>query len=185
MKLSLYYKIDSFINSRIIPTGNYRKANTLIAAFLGLFSNQTTQTTLTLKDTNGTNRSNTSSGNSFRLLASAGQTTSGIVLGTGSTPVSISDYQLETKINHGNNTGELDYSFMIFPEIYILSGSSYYTTARRTFLNNSGSLITVNELGLYCGGSSAFLYCYDRTLETFNIPDAEGKVITYKFEIEV
>jgi len=70
----------------------------------------------------------------------------GIVVGSGSAPVSPYDYNLASKIPHGTGTGQLDYD--THSTISSYGGSSSYVEISRTFVNKSGSDVVVREVGL-------------------------------------
>jgi len=70
----------------------------------------------------------------------------GILVGSGSTPVSPSDYALASKIPHGTGTGQLDYDTHTVVSSY--SSTSSYVEIYRTFVNKSGSDVVVREVGL-------------------------------------
>jgi hypothetical protein len=70
----------------------------------------------------------------------------GIVVGSGSTPVSPTDYALAAKISHGTGAGRLDYGPATITSSY--GTTSSYTEMARTFLNASGSDVTVREVGI-------------------------------------
>jgi hypothetical protein len=78
--------------------------------------------------------------------AAEGDATFGIIVGTGTTPVSVTDYKLASKIAHGNGAGQLyHYSTVISdPTINGLGVEQKFT---RLFINNSGDPITINEIG--------------------------------------
>jgi hypothetical protein len=79
----------------------------------------------------------------------------GIVVGSGTTPVSPTDYKLSSKIPHGAGVGQLDYETHSTASSY--SGTSSYVEISRSFINRSGSDVIVREVGLvarsYWGGS--------------------------------
>lgn len=70
----------------------------------------------------------------------------GIVVGSGSTPVSPDDYALASKIPHGTGAGQIDYNTHTVTSSY--SDTSSYIEISRSFTNRSGSDIIVREVGL-------------------------------------
>jgi hypothetical protein len=72
--------------------------------------------------------------------------TYGIVVGSGSTPVSPTDYKLASQISHGTGTGQLDYEPQTTTSSY--SDTSSYLEIARSFVNKSGGDVTVREVGL-------------------------------------
>jgi len=76
--------------------------------------------------------------------ASAGY---GIVVGTGTTPVSPTDYKLENQIPHGTGSGQLYYKAVSLPSL-IVTESGVVQKIQREFENRSTADVTVNEIGI-------------------------------------
>jgi len=72
---------------------------------------------------------------------------SGIVVGSGTTPPTPSDYSLESQIPHGTGAGQLDYEQDEFGDVQI-SGNTISFEMRRMFINRTGNTITVAEIGI-------------------------------------
>jgi len=70
----------------------------------------------------------------------------GIVVGSGSTPVSPTDYNLASQIPHGTGAGQLDYDPHAITSSY--SDTSSYVEIARSFVNRSGSDIIIREVGI-------------------------------------
>ena len=70
----------------------------------------------------------------------------GIIVGSGSDPVSPTDYKLASKISHGTSTGQLDYETHSVVSSY--SDTSSYVEFSRTFVNKTSSDIIVREVGI-------------------------------------
>ncbi|MCR6691591.1 MAG: hypothetical protein MRT15_04305 [archaeon YNP-LCB-003-016] len=70
----------------------------------------------------------------------------GILVGSGSDPVSYNDYKLSSKINHGTSPGQLDYEPHVIASSY--SDTSSYVELYRTFINKTSSDIIVREVGI-------------------------------------
>lgn len=76
-----------------------------------------------------------------------------IVVGTGTTAVALADFCLEKEMQSGTTTGRLTYnSGTVSLDTY--DSTSSQVTMTRTFTNNSGATITINEIGAYA--------CYGR-----------------------
>jgi hypothetical protein len=87
----------------------------------------------------------------YQCMSAAGQsgvTNFGIVVGTGSTAEANDDYALDTQINHGTGTGELQYGICSVLEPAV-SGLNVDMDMNRSFINASGGAVTVNEIGIY------------------------------------
>lgn len=131
-----------------------------------------------------TNISNGSAapGNTMICTGPAGNTNYGPVVGTGTGAYDFDNYALGTLIAHGTGSGQLGYSITTF-NAPTTSGNDRYFEIIRTFQNNSGAQITVNEIGLY-GNSSSVYFCLARDLPTaIDIPSGQTLTLTYKVKI--
>lgn len=82
----------------------------------------------------------------------------GIVVGTGTTPVSNSNYNLESIIEHGTSAGRLIYGTLTnspFNVDTVNDTLEYHLD--RTFTNNSIDPITITEVGIYTGSVTTTL----------------------------
>ena len=101
-------------------------------------------------------RMNNTSNSSFYLSsyiwgnAAEGDSSHGIVIGTGTSPPAPQDYQLEKQITNGSSSGQMQYGAHSFNpssgSVSISNNTSSFQIIR-TFINNSGSSITVSEVG--------------------------------------
>lgn len=82
-----------------------------------------------------------------RYNAAAGDDTRGIVVGTGDTAVDNEDYALDTKIADGGGGGQLNYQAVTFLAP-VVDGANVDFDIARAFVNSSGGLITVKEIGI-------------------------------------
>lgn len=73
----------------------------------------------------------------------AGNDALGLIVGTGTTAVNIDDQVLATQILHGTTSGKLSYG-----AVTVTAPSGDSCTISRTFTNNSGGTIVVNEFGI-------------------------------------
>jgi hypothetical protein len=117
-------------------------------------------------------------------MAAVGSLT-GIVVGTGTNPVAVSDYNLQTPIAHGTGAGQLSYGSVSVLDGYTVSGSNAYFTLTRTLGNDSGASITINEVG-YIFSSTPGAFLFDRTLPTpYTVENGLGVRVDYKWQITV
>jgi len=84
----------------------------------------------------------------------AGETEAGILVGTGTTAKSNTDYALATQIAHGTGSGQLSYGSQAFTQPAVVGANVDYVLTR-TFQNGSGASITVNEIGFAVGEATA------------------------------
>jgi len=164
-------------------------ANSLVKAFMQLMTVHLGQCWITnlVKDTGNTNRTVYSAATDFAINALLGITTYGIVVGTGTNAVTISDYVLQTPIAHGNGASQLYYNAMAFDGTDVtVSGSDCYYDCKRFIENNSGGDIGVKEIGAIClGAPSQWNFLIDRTLYDKTITNGTGARFIYRFKITV
>jgi hypothetical protein len=157
-----------------------RRSNSLVKGFLGILSAQMAQAGVYMADTGGTARLLSQGQQCFALNAGAAGTTYGIVVGTGTNAVALSDNKLQTQLttNLYHGSGKVGYEWV--------SSSSCRIIASRTFANQSASDMNITEIGLYAfGNSSNHIFCIDRTLYSITVPDFAGITISYFFTISV
>jgi len=139
----------------------------------------------TCKDITGTDRAEPEGQSMFDTKSPVGATAWGPVVGTGTTPVAITQTALTTQIGHGVGAGQLQYGAVSVGLPQTLGSTRQFTIAR-TFTNNSGADITVNEVGLYSRDLlNLWYYMLERTLLTFTIPNGESKTVTYTIKVTV
>jgi hypothetical protein len=139
-----------------------------------------------MKDTSNTDRGfYISSGFAWCMNAASAADTYGIVVGSGTTAVAVSDYNVATKISHGTGTGQLQYGAvtLIAPTI---SGNDCYTEVVRGFTNGSGATVTVAEIGLvfrFEGQTWYWLMCRDVLGEAVDVLDTKTLTVTYRVKV--
>jgi len=109
----------------------------------------------------------------------------GIVIGTDSTGETTSDYKLGARIVSGSGFGKMDYLACGASSVIVSGGSCYFDLVR-SFINNSGSTITVEELGIYANSfiqDRDRVYCILRDTETVSVSDGEFLKIRYRFSV--
>jgi len=118
-----------------------------------------------------------------RITAAAADATHGTVLGTGTNPVEITDYALQTKINHGTGEGQLSYKIQTILAYELVGNTARFKTARQ-FENLSGGTITINETGIYIRDGSGQMFCLLRDLVAggFDILNTQIAEFRYTFK---
>jgi hypothetical protein len=126
----------------------------------------------------------------MNCMAGDNDSSFGIVVGTGTTPVSLVQYALASQIPHGTGTGQLDYnpsSGEILGLDTRVSPPVYRFRILRTFTNSSGGSITINEVGLiaYHRVSAIFTFMIARDVlpQPYVVPN--GGTCTIALLIEV
>ncbi len=142
---------------------------------------QASQAAKTVRETSGAEHGESASEGSLRANAEIGIVTSGIRVGVGTTAVAIDDYNLETPLGEGTGVDELSHQAVEFTEPSVV-GSTCSFTVKRIMVNNSGSTITVKEIGCLV---IQYLYAYlgfrDVLGTAVDVPD--GGAITVEYTI--
>jgi hypothetical protein len=116
--------------------------------FLYVWCIQMTQTSLTVTRTDGSSGSQGISSGCFNITGPYGNNSYGIIVGISNTPWSIEQYQLGSRIPHGNSSGQLLYGATTVDDVTQIT-NGYRIFASRVFTNNSGASVIVKEVGLY------------------------------------
>jgi hypothetical protein len=144
------YRSDSFVGNffKLLFTSYFRAIyNTSVSETVRLFDPVNGNAIININNQSAQFYGNVAS----TILAGVGVTDLGIVVGSGSTPVTINDYRLVSPIPHGNADGQLVYNAMtssnVTPINKTLANNWYYAITRQ-FDNLSSSTVTIAEVGL-------------------------------------
>jgi hypothetical protein len=157
--------------------------------------------TATIVDTGWTAISiNGASGGTMAVTAPSGNSSYGIVVGSGasagSTP-SPTAYNLVAQIPNGTSSGQIEYGAVSVGSIS-QSGQTTSFTISRSFTNVSGSTITVTEIGLVVNvtgfamvtvsthtavSSDYFLIAYDIPSSAIAVQNGQTLTVTYTFSV--
>jgi hypothetical protein len=124
-------------------------------------------------------------------LGDAGDASQGIIVGTSDTSNTLITYALGGKITNGTGSGQLVYGAESVEDVTNPSGNDLQFRITRTFTNNSGSTITVKEVGLlikkYDSGAIArsFLAARDVLPSAVDVPDGATLTIRYVVKITI
>jgi hypothetical protein len=158
-------------------------------------------TTATVQDTGGTEITiNGASGGTMALTAPSGNSTYGIVVGSGasagSTP-SPTQFKLVAQIPAGTSSGQIEYGAVSLTQP-ATSGQITQFTISRSFTNVSGAALTVTEIGIivYVTGfamttvstssavsSDYFLIAYDIPSSAISVQNGQTLTVTYTFSV--
>lgn len=159
------------------------ESESYVRAFIDLHYRFHTSVSWPVIDYNGVSRSNTPATQDWRMDHDSDAYPRSIVVGTGTTAVAITDYGLESVIAHGSGAGELEHQDASFVAPVTI-GTRRRFFMLRTFLNQSGGAITVNETGIYTWGQGAgqgFCLVRDTVVPGEVVPDLSS--ITVQYEI--
>ena len=159
-------------------------------ALYGLSYNGCQSQAATLKDTGGTDRAYPNLYNEneyiFCFREFEGYTRYGILVGNGTTSVTLDDYNLASKIAHGTGAGQL-YYYEVDTRHYTDSDRSYLEVYR-LLVNKSESNVTVSEVGLVfrerdaSGAHYFFLILRDLVDPAVTVEPAQTLQVRYIFE---
>ena len=153
-------------------------------------------TTVSMTNTAGNGVSvNGASGGTMAVTAASGNSTYGIVIGSGasagSTP-SPTLYNLVAQIPNGTSSGQIEYGAVSVSSVS-QSGQTTSFTISRSFTNVSGATLTVTEIGIvvlmtgwnmgaYASGTY-FLIAYDIPSSTIAVQNGQTLTVTYTFSV--
>jgi hypothetical protein len=157
--MDITLRIEKLSGKCILEKENDLVLRNLVRVLYHIFANyaDTVTPSITVTDVTGTSYTgypyisgNVSSPNVRYILGwgnsgGVGVDTSGIVIGTGTTPPSRTDYTLQAKIPHGTGTGQIYYNQQTYELL-----SDYSFRLNREF-TNAGSDLSVAEAGLMYG----------------------------------
>lgn len=151
---------------KIIKIIDPKPCKSYIQNMIDVLNVQMSQTTRTIKDTGGANQSLTIGG-TIRFDGPAGASYFGIVVGR-TAGVTLADYAMNLRVDNGVGANQLQYggNSLTGP---VTVGSTRQFTIARTFTNNSGGDVTINEVGLIdYTGSFYFLVEHSNSTNTIN-----------------
>jgi len=112
----------------------------------------------------------------------------GLVVGTGTAPNTVDTYALQSLIPHGTGSGQLSYGSHTFESLLVSSNTIYFRIIR-TFTNNSGASITVNEIGLYAkaydSAGTARIFCIARDVIPGGVTVGNGQTLTVRYILSI
>jgi len=103
----------------------------------------------------------------------------GIVVGTGDTVEDNEDYKLDTQLTEGIGAGNVTHGAMTV-EATAVVGANVDIETKRAFTNNTGSLITVKEAGMYAAFYNKYFCIIRDVLEAaVDVPDKCSLTVYY------
>jgi len=156
----------------------WRPAQSLLKQFIQLLAAQMSQVNQTIKDTSGTDRTGANAAVNLQANAPAGTTTFGMLIGTGTNPVTMADYKLQTQVTAGIGHAAVQFA------VETPDADTWRVAISRIFTNNSGGTLSIKEVALY-GYFTTSLYtvCMDRTLYSVNVPNGVAVTLTYRITV--
>lgn len=125
----------------------------------------------------------------YGYVGGAGDDSYGIWVGSGTTAESFEDYELATQIANGTGAGQLSYIAGETPVATWTPGTLTFAVEHaRYFNNNSGGVVTVNEVALVARlhlepHTPKSLVSRDKLASGINIPDTGQLKVTYTIQL--
>lgn len=189
MEIKAYITTEVFDRNSKLKFRRRRRSKSFVEAFLAILLAQahpgTNQTGIL--DINDASQDLVDYAINFNMECTASYNHIGVVVGTGTTAVAVSDNKLETQIAEGTGSGQLTHSAVSFGALSVADPNISFTL-RRDFLNLSGATITVAEEGIYAqcreSGGSQPSFCIIRDVEStgVEVADAENLRVTYTIQ---
>lgn len=124
----------------------------------------------------------------LRVDAPINDDTHGIVVGTGSTAETNTDYKLEAQLTEGVGAGNITHGAMVVGTAGVV-GANVDLEIKRSFPNNTGSTITVAEAGVYAkqGIFVPYYHCIIRDVlaASIDVPDKCALTVYYTLRTTV
>ena len=182
--LTLFYQYQIKGQHGNIKKSRVRRSDSYVKQFIQvLYSMASMVDSIVMKDTSNVDQTITWNGYpTFYVPGQAGVTGNGILIGTGTTAVTINDYAMETLIDHGTGAGEMQYAALTrTAPVTDVSGTSFRLS--RVFSNDSGGSITVEEIGVVVNCIFYILIIRD-VLGASAITVANGEELTLNYTIK-
>ena len=181
---SLIYEIEVYDKNGKLIDKKRGKGDSVLANWINLFIAIRGGQSYDFVNTNGQDVSiDTLDFRNSSMKAPAGDDTFGIVVGTSSEAVTMADYHLHSKIPHGTGSGQLSYGETT--EYNDASGMQWDRGLQRTFDNNSGGDITINEIGMIMmisdGNMNYFVMIARDVISATTVPNGGRIVVKYWF----
>jgi hypothetical protein len=189
--INITLRVEKLSGKCLIEKENDLVLRNLVRVLYHLMANYETPSapSITVTDVNGASYSgtvsiSTSSAYSKTVVGwgnqgDLGDANSGIVIGTGTTPPTRTDYALVSKILHGTGTGQIYYNRQTYE---LLTDYSFRLTREFT---NAGSDLSVAEAGLiyntYISGNGRYLMLLRDTFTPVSVTAGNGIRVRYTF----
>jgi len=166
------------------------RSRSFVIGFLNEFYSNLSGQGITSKNTAGAQYT-TNPGDRIAVNDGANDSSFGILIGSGTLTPTILDYSLSILIPNGTSTGQMQYGAVnIYSPTTNTSTNTGYLTVSRTFTNNSGSSVTVSEVGMaaFDGGFSGlpnqvYLILHDLLPTPITVPNGSSLTISYEIQV--
>jgi len=181
---------------RVVQQGRH-PMRSFLNNFLKFFEAFSKSDGVSITDTGGTARTIYGSGVGYQSrlggLAPDNDDSYGILVGSGTTPVDLTQIRLASKITHGTATGQLDYDAVSVDDLGLdtsVTPPVYRFRLCRTFKNLSTASVTITEVGIAVrtrqgGDDLRFLISRDLLPTSYTVPAGGSAAVIVTVEVEM
>jgi len=193
MRQQVYYTVEVRDKNGKLISREKRRSRSFVRQWCDLHYWLAEPTDKTVTDISNTSRTldrDTGLIHALRMDGAAVEPDKGVVVGTGTTAVTIADYALAAKIAEGTGVGQLSHQAVTLTAPSVV-GSECSWTATRVFINGSGATITVTEIGIYVSAQDTvpavryFLVVRDVLVTAQAVPDGGAITVVYTIKVTV
>lgn len=166
------------VSGRLIKRFPWKSANSLLKQFIQVLAVQMSQIAQSIRTTINTLISLGAETSSFQVNAGIDITTWGILIGTGTTAVTMTDYKLVTQVSANVAHGAVSLA------VENPDAATWRLAISRAFTNNTGASLGIREVAIYFDpGAWAEMICLDRTLYSVDVPNGVAVTFTYRITV--
>jgi len=181
--MKLYYEVIVTDRHGKVILREKRKSRSWLVAYNQLVYGGMSGSAQSVKCTDGVNRNQSTTYDLLLVARSAGYDDRGCVVGSGTAPVTIGDYKLDSQVLHGAGPSQLEHyeCTILYPPS--VAGSQCSFRVKRIFHNASGGPVTVREIGVYGSISNYYHACIIRDVLGAGAPIPHGGAITVIYTV--
>jgi len=165
-------------NGKTIKTLQPRKANSLLKQFIQLLACQFGAGNQTMLDVGAVSRVVGQSTTNFDISTAGTGTVYGMLIGTGTTPVTMTDTKIETQVS--TNIAHAAHTLAVENP----DASTWRLNISRIFTNNTGALLQIKEVAIHATGAT-FKFCLDHSLYSLDVPAGVSATLTYRITVSL
>jgi hypothetical protein len=163
----------------------YERAHSYIPTFMpALYGNFSGGASYFTVNTSDVAKQPSIAGTTPGVTAGSSNANYGVVVGTGTAANTTGTFALQTQIAQGTGAGQLNHSSVSVSTYTITSPTTQFTVSR-TFTNNSGGSITINEVGIYYIDNATQYFCLLRDVLGTPVTVLNGNTTTATYTISI
>lgn len=178
-KIEIRAELRDSLTGRLLKRFPWVKANSLLKQFIQMVAVQLSQANITVTDVDNVDRSVAKHAAQLGVDGAALAVDKGILIGTGTTAVAMTDYKVQTILTAG-----MTYGINTFA-IENPDASTWRLAISRIFTNGTGASVGIREVVIYAWDSQNYKFCIDRTLYSVDVPNGVAITMTYRISISL